>query len=232
MVMKTLHNLIIAGILFITAPLSVAANHALSNLTFRHQDHRPMVVEIDHVRYPAAQQKFHIDGIAPGRHMVTVFSAHPYHFGAGHVLFSGFIDIPAASEVRGLIKRNGTFRYLETTPLYSYAPVANPYPGYHPAPYLPVVDPARFAMLRDAVASRNFDSTRLTVARQIVAENNLSSRQVAELANLLNFDSSRLQFAKYAYRYVADPENYFVLFDVFSFDSSVRELSEYMGHQG
>ena len=69
----------------------------------------------------------------------------------------------------------------------------------------------------------------MTLSKQAIRQHGvINSRQVAELMNLMSFESSKLELAKYAYEYTIDPQNYFQLFIAFSFDSSVRELSEYI----
>jgi hypothetical protein len=46
---------------------------------------------------------------------------------------------------------------------------------------------------------------------------------------MLTFESNRLDLAKFAYRYAADPNNYFMVNKGFTFNSSIDELSEYIG---
>jgi hypothetical protein len=91
--------------------------------------------------------------------------------------------------------------------------------------------PNTFASLMNTVAAQGFDSNRLASAMQGIRMNGATSVQVADLMGLLSFESRRLELAKFAYAYVADPQNYFVVNDRFSFSSSVRELNRHMhGH--
>ena len=93
------------------------------------------------------------------------------------------------------------------------------------APYMSVQD---FNMLKSSVASKSFDSSMLTVAKQGVKSNVLASWQVAELMNLFSFESTKLELAKYAYRYVADKGNYYLVNDQFTFSGSISELDQYI----
>jgi hypothetical protein len=45
---------------------------------------------------------------------------------------------------------------------------------------------------------------------------------------LFSFESSRLEFAKFAYKYTWDINNYFLLNDAFDFESSIDELNKYI----
>jgi hypothetical protein len=46
--------------------------------------------------------------------------------------------------------------------------------------------------------------------------------------NLFTFDSSRLEFAKFAYGRTVDRNRYFQTYNSFTFNSSVDELSDYI----
>ena len=48
------------------------------------------------------------------------------------------------------------------------------------------------------------------------------------MLQLFSFEDTKLSMAKFAYAYVADPSNYYTLNDIFSFDSSKDELSNYV----
>jgi len=45
---------------------------------------------------------------------------------------------------------------------------------------------------------------------------------------LFSFEDDKLEFAKYAYGFVYDPENYYQVYDVFDFSSSVDSLKKYI----
>ncbi|MFM7055022.1 MAG: DUF4476 domain-containing protein, partial [Bacteroidota bacterium] len=55
-----------------------------------------------------------------------------------------------------------------------------------------------------------------------------TSRQVADMMGLMTFDSSRLELAKLAYGKTIDRENYWVVYNLFTFESSIVELNNYI----
>ncbi len=85
-----------------------------------------------------------------------------------------------------------------------------------------------FRNLLYQVDNATFESDKLRVAKQAIRANGVSSAQVRDLMNTLTFDSSRLKLTKYAYQFVADRNNYYVVNDGFQFSSSSRELGRYI----
>jgi hypothetical protein len=76
-----------------------------------------------------------------------------------------------------------------------------------------------------SINAQRFDDGKLCVANQIMAYNYLYSWQVREILFQFSFDSNKVQFAKMAYAKTIDKENFYVVNDAFTFQSSVRELN-------
>lgn len=85
-----------------------------------------------------------------------------------------------------------------------------------------------FTDAKRSISSKTFEDTKLTVAKQITSSNCLLCSQVKDIMALFTFEDSKLQFAKYAYDYVYDLNNYYKLNDAFTFSSSVDELDAYV----
>lgn len=81
---------------------------------------------------------------------------------------------------------------------------------------------------RSSVASSSFDDTRLSTAKQIVSANCMSAAQIASMISVFSFESSRLDFAKYAYPFCVDKNNYYKINNAFTFESSRSELNNYV----
>lgn len=81
------------------------------------------------------------------------------------------------------------------------------------------------------IDNSNFDETRLTSAKSIASNNCMSTDQVVNISKLFKFESSKLAFAKHAYRHTTDPKNYFKVNEVFSFSSSKEELSKFISNE-
>ena len=68
----------------------------------------------------------------------------------------------------------------------------------------------------------------MQLAKQITRSNCLLTSQVSELMGLFSFESQKLEFAKFAYEFTYDKGNYYKVNDVFGFESSIRDLEEYL----
>jgi len=88
------------------------------------------------------------------------------------------------------------------------------------------------ALTISAINKQAFDTERLKIAKNAVAQGSMSSKEIAEITKLFSFESSRLEFAKYAYDYTTDKINYVVVQDAFQFSSSVSELQDYITQKG
>jgi len=90
------------------------------------------------------------------------------------------------------------------------------------------MNPNNFQRAKQTVAKANFDDDKKTIAKQIVSSNCLTVQQVKEIAELFDFEKDKLDFAKFAYKFTYDIENYFIINDVFDFSSSIQELNNYI----
>lgn len=108
-------------------------------------------------------------------------------------------------------------------------PAPNPLPGYTGpigCPY-PISD-ATFEEIKRTIQKNNFESTKLSVAKQVIGTNCLLSKDVKEIMDLFTFESSKLEFAKFAYGRTYDLGNYFIVNQAFNFESSITELDQYI----
>lgn len=103
-------------------------------------------------------------------------------------------------------------------------------PGYNGAVGCPwPLSPQDFAAVKQSIASKSFEDSKLTIAKQVINSNCLLSSQVKEIMLLFSFEDTRLELAKHAYGYTFDIGNYYKLNDAFTFESSIEELNEYIG---
>jgi len=90
------------------------------------------------------------------------------------------------------------------------------------------MNPQDYEYAYQMIADESFDSSRLKLAKQIVSTNPMSVDQIIGISKLFNFESNKLEFAKFAYRHCVDKNRYFMVNEVFSFESSKRELRDYI----
>ena len=121
----------------------------------------------------------------------------------------------------------------DNTPAANYPPAEQPAPVYVPGYTGPTGCPipmtnADFNVARNSVATKDFESTKLTIAKQIVSANCVTAGQVRAMLGEFDFENTRLTFAKYAYHYTYDIGNYYKVNDAFDFESSIKDLSRYV----
>ncbi len=75
----------------------------------------------------------------------------------------------------------------------------------------------------------SFDSDRLALGLSYVKGHNSSAQEISQMASLFTFDSSRLKFAKQAYAFCFNPQDYYLVASTFTFSSNKRELLSYIG---
>lgn len=204
------------------------AYHHLSDLRLNVYGNTLFTVAIDGRHYPYPDIRYEVRDLTPGQHFLEVFRVDGYY--GSTVLFAGYIHLPAASVVNARIDHYGRFIVNHITPKYM-APVV-----YQPAPVCaPVSAPAfypmsdyDFGLLCESIRSKSFDSTRLQVAKQALDSHRLTSRQVRDLMELMWFESTKLELAKFAYHRVVDKERFFLVNDAFSFSSSITELDRFI----
>lgn len=85
-----------------------------------------------------------------------------------------------------------------------------------------------FAAAQKSISNQGFDESRLKVAKQVISANCMSVAQIAQVLDIFGFEKTKLDFAKYAYDFTSDPNNYFMLNDSFGFSSTVDELDAYL----
>lgn len=230
--MKTL----VAGIaLQLVTGFAGAFNHQ-SELTISGTGRNLVSVSLDNSPFGNYGRTVDFTFVEPGYHYMVVYKREPVRFAGSHhqkfidkVVYNGYIQIPAASIVTGITDHYDRLA-ISVQPI-CYAPNDNYNNHYISDVYTPLpvcMNPAAFAELKNTIANQWFDSSKLRVAKQALATNPVSSAQLAELMNMLTFESSRLELAKAGYASVIDRQNFFVVNNSFTFESSISELEHYI----
>ncbi|MCR9181612.1 MAG: DUF4476 domain-containing protein [Flavobacteriaceae bacterium] len=88
-----------------------------------------------------------------------------------------------------------------------------------------------FQDAKRTVASKTWDETRLSLAKQIVASNCLFADQVRDIVQLMEWEETKLDFAKFAYDFTYDIGNYFKVSQAFEWEDSTEELNRYIANR-
>jgi Domain of unknown function (DUF4476) len=86
-----------------------------------------------------------------------------------------------------------------------------------------------FETLKERVKQNTFDAGKLEAAKNLTRSNSLTANQVSEIANLMTMDNNRLEFAKFAYEFTYDRENYSTVVNTMAFTNNRRSLEQFIG---
>ena len=85
-----------------------------------------------------------------------------------------------------------------------------------------------FNRVLGSIGKEWFETNKEKSAIQIIHTNYFTACQVKQMLQLFSFDNNKLDLAKQAYSKTVDQKNYFMINDVFSFNSSKDELARYI----
>ena len=226
----------LAGMLVVS--MGFASHPNASELALRLVDGSVFDVMVNDRVFDFRQTSYTISDLRPGRQFVEVlhyprfFNGRFFMDGSPRVIFSGYLVIPARTSISGFIDFNG--RFIETgrfalrgrrhIPDKGRAHRNDRDDGFH----LRAMHPRDFARLEMVLADIPFESRRLDAAIQTLHANRLSSHQLRSLLRLFSFERNRLELSKAAYPNIADPQNFFIVYDAFSFQSSIRDLNRFI----
>ena len=223
-------------VLFTLTYVAQATHPASSVLNISLHDQAAFNVIINGKPYNHQASSYSIAELQPGRHFVEIIrfdrvhNGRSYVFSHPRVIFSDYIRLGSGIELTGYI--NHRHRFVETSKIarvHVPAPVqqvrARPNRSY---PVRMAMDQRSFMHLKQSLEQSRNDSHRMNMARQATAAGYLSSGQVRELMLTFKSESSRLEYAKFAYPYTLDPQNYHVVHTSLRSPASSRNLHRYL----
>lgn len=255
-------SLLFAGMFVCLYGLLAHGNHHYSknsNIELRAWNNSSFEITFDNKTY-AKTNRFGLRNISPGLHYMEVIQHIPNKYGNGgmrKVLYVGKINIPKNAEVKATIKPNKKL-VVQSLPInnhhypshqpqcgfdngYSCSCVNDygcdndgylddfyPNNGYQPLP----MAHNDFNKLLQVVENKNFDSEKLLIIEQAIIFNYFNTEQAYELMTRFTFDSNKLKLAKSIYPNVIDSHNFYLVNDLFTFNSSIKELNDYIINYG
>ena len=92
----------------------------------------------------------------------------------------------------------------------------------------PPLSEARFSNMLSTIENQDFASSKKRIAKQVISNNCMVVSHLVEILELFDFESDKLEIAKFAYAYIYDIENYYEVNNVFDFESSIEELDDFL----
>ncbi|WP_417856545.1 DUF4476 domain-containing protein [Xanthomarina gelatinilytica] len=94
------------------------------------------------------------------------------------------------------------------------------------------MSPSDFNQALASIKSKSFSDSKLTLTKQVTKGNCLTSAQIAQITSLFDFEDTKLEYAKFAYSFCYNPENYWKVNNAFEFESTIEELHAYIESLG
>ncbi len=231
--MKNLILFVLLGMILLPATAQHNSRYD-SELVLRLQDNTMFTVIFDHQVYDAPSSVFRINQLEPGMHSLIVKQRRGGRYGSHvDILYRGNIRIPRRTRVIAEVGYHNNLRIIEEIAIHGngyndggYNGGACGTGGYYTKP------PLDFPRLQNTLNNASFESDRLTIAKQAVATHSVLADEIFLIMEMFSFESTKLDFAKFAYPHCEDKENYYRVNDAFSFSSSIHELNNYINGYG
>jgi hypothetical protein len=229
------------------ALLSSAISASASSLTIRFNRPSSFIISIDGYDYNVKGREFYLPDIRPGNHKLMISSMparqNPYRNPMPEVLYRGNILLHPHAMLSGVLDqrgfyidgeqyedkrnhgyderrgRNGRYERNDDYQNYNDKDGRRNYNSYY-------MNPADFEMLKQSLHNASFESTRKSLAMTAISNNSLSIQQLKEVLMQFDFESTKVEVARYAFNYSDDKQNFYLVSDAFTFDSSKREIAE------
>lgn len=225
--------------LLLVCTISTFAQRGAS-LRIQLSTNRVLAVSIDDRHYDRQGTSLTIGEVPAGRHYIKVYSYHVSRNGARrpNMVYSGYIDLKPASRNMAVVdpfQRKMTMRTTQTfdrndNDVYEDWNDRRDNrrndrdDNYNDNSLLNSEVSDLGARIRD----RSTDGDKLKLVQSALTGRTYYTEQLRPMLGWFSFESTKLEFAKWAYDNAIDKDNYWKLEDVFSFSSSKNELTAYI----
>lgn len=88
-----------------------------------------------------------------------------------------------------------------------------------------------FERAKKSIQDKTFEDSKMTMAKQITKSHCLTATQIKEIMELLEYESTRVEYAQFAYPKCQNKNEYYIVNDAFEYESSIDELNEFIDAQ-
>jgi hypothetical protein len=243
--MKTIFTLLLGSILTTSA---FAADEGRLTITVSTQKNVHVVIDNRTYRLDDDDNSLILNNVRPGQHTIQVYrnrgnnrnnsNSRYNRNNRNDILYSSTVYVRPNYDVDIMINRFGKALVDERDLRYSNDDWGNNgnygnggygnggYGNGNNNGYNQAMNENDFNQLLQKI--RNQWVGKITVARDGINKNYLTTYQVRQILQVFSSESDKLELAKLAYRNTVDQRNYTQLYDVFSFQSSRDELDQYI----
>ena len=93
-----------------------------------------------------------------------------------------------------------------------------------------LLEPRQVDRLLQSMANKT-ETSKQSIARQALCHNSVLAEDLKAILQQFDFESTRLDFAKFAYQATCDRRNFYRINEVFAYEMSIRELEHYLNQR-
>lgn len=202
-------------------------------------------VEVDGRKFTMRDNAITLSNLSEGYHQVKIFrdgmksNGNAFGFGRNVIIYSNSVYLKRGFHLDITINRFGKALVDERRIDYKddwYDDDDDYYDGNDGSwnnggwnnGYGNLMNVREFESVKESLRKEWFEKNRLTSTKFIIDKNNFTTMQVREMMLLFSFENNKLEIAKYAYRKAVDKNNYYMVNDALTFNSSKDELARFI----
>jgi len=214
-------------------------------LRVRFDDRHPLTVAVNDRRFPKIAGSLTIGDLPRRRSYLDVYEYRAYKDGGGHarLVFSGKVRVRPGMVTYCIVERTTGRVKIYTRepvaandysdPLFDQGsalplPPAAAQTEPSPQPRISPLSADSMKILEQETIVHITDADKGVFLQQALSDKSVQTAQVRKMLSWFGSETSRLEFAKWAYDHVSDPDVFLSLQDVFIYENSREELEQYI----
>jgi hypothetical protein len=218
-------------ILLLLAGMAAFAQSKRAILKVRLLDDSPITVTIDNRVYNKHGRTITIGDMPAGNHYLKIYEYRTFrneHGGSARLLYSGYVRTKKNAITNCVLDpQQGRLR-LTTIRIDEEGEWNDRRDPEQQTNNRNTLSQNDLESIEKHVSDRITDTEKLKLLKSSLDNSNYYTEQVQKMMRWLSFESTRLDFAKWAYTGVIDAKNYWKLESEFSFSSTKEEFGEYI----
>jgi len=170
-----------------------------------------------------------VKNLAVGSHNIKVYqqASNGFFNRKNELIYDGNVYVKPQSHTIVSINRNGKAMVTER-PMTGFDYPSNGQNGGWNYNNPQAMNDRGFDQLRYTINNTRFENSKLAVAKEAISQNYFVAEQVKDILGSFNYESSKLEIAKYMYDRTLDRENFYVVMNGLNYSSSKDELSRFI----
>lgn len=222
---------ILVTLILLVAGIAAFAQSKRAVLKVRLSDQSPLTVTVNNRIYDRHGRSITIGDLPAGSHYLKVYEYKEYRNergGHAKLLYSGYVRTKRNMITTCTIDPYEGAISVKTRPLEQEDEWNDRRDEDYQQDNRNTLTPHDIQDLKQRVDDRITDTDKLKLMKSVLGNSNFYTDQVQKMMGWLSFESTKLEFAKWAFAGVVDAKNYWKLESEFSFSSSKDEFNNYI----